>query len=198
MSAHNGNGTNGAGELLPAKRGYHAPRLSEMADLTPPPTGVGAWAEKLREAAYDAVKEGDVKELIQGMMEKAKGGDLKAAKFVMDFLTGGAPKVQVQTVIVHKRSKSTNRQRRDGRDEPPEGPPARPAPAALPDGPTVRVLRRLAARFLAAAGASHPAALVAELELPADELDTVMAGCDWFVLDGGRWALTPAGRQVAK
>lgn len=193
--------SNGNGQLLPPKRSYHLPRLSEMQSLTPAPNGVGAWAEKLREAAYDAVKEADVQELIKSLMEKAKAGDLKAAKFVMDFLTGGAPKVQMQTVIVHKRTKTTQRQApppaKGERHSPDldELMEARPRPAALDASPSVKVLRRLAALSLNANGPSPGPALAAQLEVTAEELETVLE-CDWFALKGGHWSLTPEGRQA--
>jgi hypothetical protein len=87
-------------EALPHKREYRALKLSEARALTPAPTGIGAWAEKLRQAAFDAVKESDMTELMAGLLAKAKAGDLAAAKLVLGYLTGGgAPKVQQVLVV---------------------------------------------------------------------------------------------------
>lgn len=181
------------GELVP-RRSYQSMTLDAARQLTPAPPGIGAWAEKLREAAYNAVKETDVEELMQVYLKKAKEGDQKAAKFVLDFLTGGAPKVQLQTVIVHKKTRSSQRQARADRAAPNPGEaPARP-PAAEPGGPSVRVLRRLACHFLSANGPSPGPALTAHLELNPDELETVME-CELFALKGGQWSLTPAGKR---
>lgn len=188
--------------MLPAmKRNYTTLKLSDAQSMTPAPAGVGAWAEQLREAAYDAVKEGDVKELMATYMEKAKAGDLNAAKFVLNFLTGGAPKVQVQKVMVIKKSRSTNRQAPSVKPNEPTDEeldevcrlkPAEPASIATP---AVRVLRKMAAMFLRAEGDSPAAAIAQQLEVSLEDLEAVMQ-CDWFQLKRGSWDLTPAGRAA--
>jgi hypothetical protein len=88
-------------QALPRKRQYAPIKLAEARVLTPAPTGIGAWAEKLRQAAFDAVKEQDITELMAGLLAKAKAGDLAAAKLVLGYLTGGAPKVQ-QVLVVNQ------------------------------------------------------------------------------------------------
>jgi hypothetical protein len=183
--------------VLPAKRATLT--LREAESRTPAPAGVGAWAEQLREAAYDAVKDQDVKDLIETYMAKAKAGDLAAAKFVLNFLTGGAPKVQVQKVLVVKRSKSTNRQapatpRREPTDAELDEQCGRidPAESAMISTPAVKVLRRLAARILKSEGPTAAPALAGQLEVESEELETVMR-CDWFKLVKGSWTLTPEG-----
>jgi len=75
-------------------------KLSEARQATPAVSGVGAWAEKLRKAAFDAVSTEDMTALMQGLLKKAQAGDLAAAKLVLTYLTGGgAPQVQVTKVI---------------------------------------------------------------------------------------------------
>lgn len=84
------------------KRGYHALKLSEARDLTPRPDGVGEWAQRLREAAFNAVSETDMTELMASLLARAKAGDLAAARLVLGYLTGGgAPRVQ-QVVMVQQ------------------------------------------------------------------------------------------------
>lgn len=84
------------------KKGYTPLRLADARVLAPKPEGVGAWAEKLREAAFNAVREADITELMESLIARAKGGDLAAARLVLTYLTGGgAPRVQ-QVVVVQQ------------------------------------------------------------------------------------------------
>jgi hypothetical protein len=64
-------------------------KLSDARILAPKPEGIGAYAEKLRSAAYNAIAEDDVNALMKTMIERAKKGDTAAAKFVMGFIAGG-------------------------------------------------------------------------------------------------------------
>lgn len=62
-------------------------KLSEARALTPAPTGaIGEWARSLREAAFDAVSESDIADIMKKQVEKAKAGDARAASFVTGFL----------------------------------------------------------------------------------------------------------------
>jgi hypothetical protein len=81
-------------------------KLNDARILTPAPTGVGAWAEKLRAAAFNAVKEADVTEIMAGLVKKAKEGDQAAAKLVLNYLTGGGAKVQPVVIIERGRKKA--------------------------------------------------------------------------------------------
>lgn len=146
-----------------------------------------------------------MKELIETYLTKAKAGDLAAAKFVLNFLTGGAPKVQVQKVMVVKRSKSTNRQaaapspvlrpRAEQSDEDlDEACRVNASDPAMIAPPAVKVLRKLAALFIKAEGPSQGPAIAAQLEVSPEDLEAVMK-CDWFKLSRGVWDLTPAGRS---
>jgi hypothetical protein len=57
------------------KRGYRSLKLADARALTPRPEGVGAWAEKLREAAFNAVSENDVTDLMKSLVERAKADE---------------------------------------------------------------------------------------------------------------------------
>lgn len=54
-----------------------------------PATAVKDWMIGLRQALFDAVTEGDVKEIAQGLVERAKKGDMAATKLVLTYLVGG-------------------------------------------------------------------------------------------------------------
>ena len=69
----NGRGTNG--KFLP---GNKCGRGSPLAGM----------ASKLRAAMLKAVKVGDVKSIIGAMVNKAKGGDVSAAKLVLQYTVG--------------------------------------------------------------------------------------------------------------
>lgn len=78
-------------------------KLSEAREMTPAPKGIGAWAEKLREAAMSSVEETDMKDIMSSMVKRAKNGDMQAAKFVMQFIgsmgTEGAQKPQNVVIV---------------------------------------------------------------------------------------------------
>lgn len=186
------NGTNGANGL--AKRTYTPIRLDRAREDTPAPEGIGAWAEQLRQAAFDAVKPDDVTDIVAAQVEKAKEGDSAAAKFVLGYLTGqAAPKV---TRVVEKIKVV---EKPAGQTLPPPvrveaAEPAAPPPVAV-DSPAARQVRRLVAFFLKSNGPSLLATIEAVLEVPGDQLRAVL-NCDWFAKDGNGWSLTPAGRQA--
>ncbi len=55
-------------------------------------TGVPAWAEALRQAAFDAVSASDVKAMFAKQVELAKDGNLPATKFISNFIMKNCPK----------------------------------------------------------------------------------------------------------
>lgn len=56
------------------------------------PAGVPEWAQRLRQAAFNGVTEQDMAAIVKAQVEKAKAGDERAAKFVLEYLVGiGAP-----------------------------------------------------------------------------------------------------------
>jgi hypothetical protein len=67
-------------------------KLADAKAATPPVQIIGKYAAQLREALYDACSEGELVDVMKSQVAKAKAGDTKAAKFVIDYLTGGAAK----------------------------------------------------------------------------------------------------------
>lgn len=53
---------------------------------------VPAWMLTLQNAVRDSVSVEDIQAMVQAQVKKAKEGDAKACKFVMDYLLGGANK----------------------------------------------------------------------------------------------------------
>lgn len=163
-------------------------RLEDVEANAPAPSGLGMWAEKLRAAAYNAVTESDVEAMISAQVEKAKAGDATAAKFVLGFLAGPAPKVQVKQVVIRGRGKK--------RAADPDASALPPARHAEPNPtPALKVYRRLAAHFIHVGGPATVAAIAQQLELPHDQVRVVIE-CTWFQEAHGAIELTPMGRRV--
>lgn len=193
-----------SGELVPRQR----LSLREAQSLNPPPTGIGLWAEKLRTAAYGAVKESDVEEIVKAQVDKAKAGDPAAVKFVTGFLLA-APKVTVQKVVVRKGRRKANESPATtarsqaslpGPPAKPDEPDAPPPPSAeelakFNELPTVKMMRRLAGLFLLAHGSAGATAISQQLDTPIASVASIMKH-EWFELADKAWKLTPAGRQA--
>lgn len=65
-----------------------------MAKREPLPVPGGetpAWLKELRAAAFNGINAGDVKEIVAGIVERAKKGDQAAIRFVFDYLLQAAP-----------------------------------------------------------------------------------------------------------
>lgn len=54
-----------------------------------PPSDVGNWQARLRNALFDAVTETDVTEIAKSLVDKAKGGDLGATRLLFSYVLGG-------------------------------------------------------------------------------------------------------------
>lgn len=65
------------------------------------PNETVAWQQSLRQAAFDAISEQDVKEIFTGVVKRAKEGDAAAIKIVCEYLLGGraAPNVVVNNPV---------------------------------------------------------------------------------------------------
>lgn len=139
----------------------------------PAPTGLGAWAERLRSTAMAAVEDTDVEEIMRKQVEKAKAGDAAAARFVLG-LVMNQPKVEVRKVVVNRGGKGKAGGGEKARDR----------------------VRRLAALHLNQHGDTHHDALAVVCGLPAAKLSKALHGCTWFTRVKGGWSLTPTGRQA--
>lgn len=63
--------------------------------------GVGDWMLKLRQALFDAVKEADVKEIAEGLVKRAKEGDMAATRLLLTYVAGGAqPTIKINKAMV--------------------------------------------------------------------------------------------------
>jgi hypothetical protein len=60
---------------------------------------VRSWQESMRAALYDGVTEGDMAEIVKGLVSSAKKGDLKATDMLFKW-TMGQPQTTVQQVVV--------------------------------------------------------------------------------------------------
>ena len=78
------------------------------------------YQSKLRQAVFDAVSESDVKDIVEGIVEKAKAGDEKATKMVFDYVLGSSQPVSLTQNNYHEHHHSN-----DG-DGPPSTPPLKP------------------------------------------------------------------------
>ena len=168
-------------------------KLAEARQLTPAPAGIGSFAEQLRLAAFNAVKETDIAEIITKQVELAKDGDPAAAKLVLGYLTGGgAPKQVVEkTVVVEKTRK------RKVRSEPrvvPIEEAEPPRPVAI-ESPATRQLRRLVGLYLLQNRDVRASELERLTEVAGTDLAAVL-NCDWFTEKNGVWMLTPTGRAA--
>lgn len=94
-------GTNGVhdGTLVPRRN--KSITLRQAAELTPPTDGVGEFARALQLAAFNGITEQDMSDMMAAVMKRAKEGDPKAIKFVLDFVGGGVPPAPQVNVHLH-------------------------------------------------------------------------------------------------
>ena len=63
-----------------------------------PASAVKDWQMDLRQAMFDAVTDGDVREIVQGLIKRAKEGDIGATKLLLTYLVGG-PSISVRQAV---------------------------------------------------------------------------------------------------
>ena len=83
-----------------AAPGRRVVSVSRLRGELPPPDVVADKVAALREAMFAAVTPADVGAVMAGVVEKARGGDLKAAKLLLDYLQPGRSGVTVQQAVV--------------------------------------------------------------------------------------------------
>lgn len=90
-------------DIAAAREVVLAPRRGrELGADLPAPAEVAARVATLRAAMFGAIDAADVGEIMAGMVAKAKGGNVAAAKLVFDVLSPGRSgvTVQQQTIVV--------------------------------------------------------------------------------------------------
>lgn len=165
-------------------------RLADAREMTPAVESLGSSALAMRQAAIDAISIDDITEIIRKQVEKAKGGDAAAAKFVLDYATGGSAKVQINV--------------KSGPGQPPKesGPPAlvmngtgkRREPEQAPKPKTVGEIRRSVARYLAKNGPASEEALSELFKIDPSEAETLFMH-EWFGRCKEGWHLSAIGRK---
>lgn len=81
------------------------PRRHISLSGAPDPAAVAIRATALREAMFGAIRDEDAADVVRQVMEKAKGGDLKAARLFFDLLApsrSGATVIQQQAVVIRE------------------------------------------------------------------------------------------------
>jgi hypothetical protein len=56
------------------------------------PADIATWQAKMRAAVLDTVTEGEVREILKAIMERAKGGDMQAARMILAYAVGKPPR----------------------------------------------------------------------------------------------------------
>jgi hypothetical protein len=69
-----------------------------------------AYMDRLRMAMFNAITEGDVAEMTKQLVERAKGGDEKSLKMVMDYLIGGTRPNQQTNILVEAEPRRSRKQ----------------------------------------------------------------------------------------
>lgn len=63
---------------------------------------IGEWMARLRAALFEAVTEDDVREIAEGLVRRAKEGDLQATRMLFSYVMGGMNVNVKQAVIVQQ------------------------------------------------------------------------------------------------
>lgn len=179
-------------------------KLSDARERTPAPTGVGAWAAKLKAAAFDAVMEKDMTEIMADLVKRAKSGDLGAAKLVLNYLTGPAAVAQapVQLSLPTEMTDLVNllaerlRALSISADSPAdETPPGVPPPPPKLSGTGLAEVRERCASLLRD-GPMDAEDLAGSLDVPSDNLRRIL-DCPWFErIKGSTWKLSDRGEEA--
>jgi hypothetical protein len=81
------------------KKAKNTLKISDAQQRTPA-SGVGEWAQALHEATFNAVTEQDMADVMKVIVDKAKSGDLGAAKLLLGYVTPSRPAAAQQVVMV--------------------------------------------------------------------------------------------------
>lgn len=77
----------------------HAERL--LAKKTPPPDArtVQSWQSQMRQAVFEALDADAIRDVVGAMVEKAKKGDIQAARLLLTYAVG-SPTVHVKNAVI--------------------------------------------------------------------------------------------------
>lgn len=176
--------------------GDHPDRVVELATGPVPPVTAAEKAKQLRAAVVGAISERDVGHVMQTLLIRAKGGDLKAIQMVLDVI--GTEQPESQPVPAPQQiGVQVNVGERDRAD-------VRVA-VAEPVGGTAEIdqsvlmnMRARAARVLADRGVLAPNILADECNIPESLVDRVVStDCLWFARSSRGVVLTVIGRREA-
>lgn len=165
--------------------------LRDANSLAPPATGAATeWVTRMGDALREAVTADDVAEIMKGVVAKAKEGDTKAIKQVLDFVGQATSRPQV---VVGVRA-----------SVPQHGPNGRHVPRVIEDVPPDEEIRSDCAEVLGRDGPLTTPDLARRAGYTEDEIERVLAargpGLQEFPLPQfdhnrpGYWRLTASGR----
>lgn len=63
-------------------------------------SAVAGWQASLRQAAFNAINADDVRQIVEGMVKKAKEGDVAATKVVFELFLGGKQSLTQNNVVI--------------------------------------------------------------------------------------------------
>lgn len=144
-------------------------KLMEI-ETMPTVNAIEALRRNLLYTVLRTVEAEDMEEIVQKQVEKAKAGDGKAARMLMDMVQAGQPVPEVsvqQQVVVAESGKP------DWRQE----------------------ARKIIACLIAFSGPQTTQEVAAKLRFTAPGVTEVLE-CDWFEKDGGKWHLTNTARNL--
>jgi RNA polymerase sigma factor (sigma-70 family) len=74
--------------------------LTEVRAVTPAAAEVGQMVQRLRLAMFDGISEKDVADVMRGLVERAKSGNIQAARLLLDHIAGGRSGCTVKQAVI--------------------------------------------------------------------------------------------------
>lgn len=150
-------------------------RVAELEAVAPPVDGVVALRRSLLYAMLNEVKDTDMKEIVRAQMDKAKEGDTKAARLIMDMVSSGrdsAPTHMQQAIVVNGREKESRKA----------------------ETPFLSDTREQIVHVLAQQGPLHAAKLASVLHAPLPHVLEALNDHHWFEKEANGWHVSAKGR----
>lgn len=134
------------------------------------------WMQALRHAVDQNVTADDLDGIVKAFVEKAKKGDEKAARFVIDYLMGGKLAPQQVTINNHFQT----------------DPDRKPSPVSDAIPCREQPLKERIYVYLEAAGPTKAKKIAQELDLPLALIQPELEN-EWFTESSGTWRIAKAG-----